>query len=546
MKKCDKNMTFNDCELMILRNAIDEGQEQIAKKKVNAPEIKEIMAIMESFIKEKKLICYGGTAINNILPVQDQFYNKDLEIPDYDCFSDKAMENAKQLADLYYRKGFTEVEAKAGQHYGTYKVFVNYIPVADLTYLVPEIYDNMRREVIKVDGILYAPPNFLRMSMYLELSRPEGDINRWEKILKRLVLLNKYYPLRGRNCKNSPAQRIFEEPTPTDLRTLSDMSLPTGNDKESSVRSYTQTASKTASKTKTGTKSATRKRQSPLKTAEKYNYDYSSQVYFVTRDSMIDQGVVFFGGFANAMFSRYMPKKSGYRVRRIPDFDVLSTDPLKTATIVKERLEDSKAKNVEIVKHSKIGELIAPHYEVRVGKDTVAFIYEPIACHSYNVIKLKGRLIKIATIDTMLSFYLAFYYVDRPYYDKNRILCMSEYLFQVQQKNRLRQRGLLKRFSLECYGNQPTIEDIRAEKTRKYKELKGKKDSKEYNMWFLRYIPAENQEKKNGKPRAVPKGSNSKNLKTKTARSQARTAKARRERIRKNAITRRVTKMFGF
>ena len=27
------------------------------------------------------------------------------------------MENAKQLADLYYRKGFTEVEAKAGQHY---------------------------------------------------------------------------------------------------------------------------------------------------------------------------------------------------------------------------------------------------------------------------------------------------------------------------------------------------------------------------------------------------------------------------------------------
>ena len=123
---------------------------------------------------------------------------------------------------------------------------------------------------------------------------------------------------------------------------------------------------------------------------------------------------------------------------------------------------------------------------------------------------------------------------------------MSEYLFQVQQKNRLRQRGLLKRFSLECYGNQPTIEDIRAEKTRKYKELKGKKDSKEYNMWFLRYIPAENQEKKNGKFRAAPKGSNSKNLKTKTVRSQARTAKARKERIRKNAITRRVTKMFGF
>ena len=34
MKKCGKNMTFNDCELIILRDAIDKGQEQIAKKKV--------------------------------------------------------------------------------------------------------------------------------------------------------------------------------------------------------------------------------------------------------------------------------------------------------------------------------------------------------------------------------------------------------------------------------------------------------------------------------------------------------------------------------
>ena len=138
----------------------------------------------------------------------------------------------------------------------------------------------------------------------------------------------------------------------------------------------------------------------------------------------------------------------------------------------------------------------------------------------------------------MLSFYLAFYYVDRPYYDKNRILCMSEYLFQVQQKNRLKQRGLLKRFSLDCYGNQPTIEDIRAEKTRKYKELKEKKNSKDYNMWFLRYIPGENQERKNGK------GTN--NKKVKSVGTQRRTAKAKKERIRKNAITRRVTKMLGF
>ena len=32
------------------------------------------------------------------------------------------------------------------------------------------------------------PPNYLRMAMYLELSRPDGDVSRWEKVLKRLTL----------------------------------------------------------------------------------------------------------------------------------------------------------------------------------------------------------------------------------------------------------------------------------------------------------------------------------------------------------------------
>ena len=57
---------------------------------------------------------------------------------------------------------------------------------------------------------MYAPPNFLRMSMYLELSRPEGDVSRWEKVLKRLILLNKHYPLRGRSCDIDSVQRLFE------------------------------------------------------------------------------------------------------------------------------------------------------------------------------------------------------------------------------------------------------------------------------------------------------------------------------------------------
>ena len=57
---------------------------------------------------------------------------------------------------------------------------------------------------------MYSPPNFLRMLMYLELSRPAGNVSRWEKVLKRLTLLNKNYPLVGKNCSSENIQRIFE------------------------------------------------------------------------------------------------------------------------------------------------------------------------------------------------------------------------------------------------------------------------------------------------------------------------------------------------
>ena len=119
-----------------------------------------------NFIISKKLLCYGGTAINNILPKDAQFYNRDIEIPDYDFFSPNALEDAKELADIYYAAGYRETEAKAGVHVGTFKVFVNFIPIADITLMNRELYKNIFKESVKIDDIHYAPPNYLRMSMY--------------------------------------------------------------------------------------------------------------------------------------------------------------------------------------------------------------------------------------------------------------------------------------------------------------------------------------------------------------------------------------------
>ena len=43
--------------------------------------------------------------------------------------------------------------------------------------------------------------------MYLELSRPNGDVSRWEKVMKRLTLLNKYYPMDITECSHIDFQR---------------------------------------------------------------------------------------------------------------------------------------------------------------------------------------------------------------------------------------------------------------------------------------------------------------------------------------------------
>ena len=67
-KMCNNKMSFEECEYAILRHAIDETENIKGKKQVNNEDVQKMLTIVEDFIVSKKLICYGGTAINNILP----------------------------------------------------------------------------------------------------------------------------------------------------------------------------------------------------------------------------------------------------------------------------------------------------------------------------------------------------------------------------------------------------------------------------------------------------------------------------------------------
>ena len=441
---------MNNKELEILRNAVDLTEKIQKRKRLQNPEIIKIIEIVEQFIIKKKLICYGGTAINNILPEITQFYDKELDLPDYDFFSPFAMKHAVELADIYYKKGYTEVSASAGMHYGTYKVFVNYIPIADITQLPRNLFNSLLKHSIIFSNIHYAPPNYLRMSMYLELSRPNGDISRWEKVFKRLTLLNKEFP--------GLSKTYF-------------------NISQCDNHSFQRPLSKQKSKMK--------------------------DIFEIVKDTFIKHDVVFFGAFATALYGKYSNEK--IELKNIPDFDIISTNPEEVIQDIKKNLKENNINNVSSKKHQAIADIVPVHYEIKVNDNTIAILYKDNACHNYNLYKYDGNTMKIATIDTILSYYLAFIYIDKPHFDIKRLLCMAHYLFTIQNKHKLNQKGILKRFTSNCYGYQHGREEIREIKQKKFLEIKNKRNSDEYKKWFLKYYPNDKKVTYKGKKKRKKK-----------------------------------------
>lgn len=145
--------------------------------------------IVREFIKNKGLKVYGGAAINAHLPKEAKFYSPS-DIPDYDFFSTDPWNDAVELANIFKDKGYKYVEAKAGIHKGTYKVYVNLWPVADITYMPKKEFEKMKTKII--GGINVVSPLKLLENMYKEYSEPYSNPARWPKVAKREKLLSNW------------------------------------------------------------------------------------------------------------------------------------------------------------------------------------------------------------------------------------------------------------------------------------------------------------------------------------------------------------------
>lgn len=441
----------------------DKHQKLTKKNKLIDPKM---INILEDFIVKNQLICYGGIAINNILPKDQQFYDYDIDIPDYDFFSPNAMEHAKELCDIFAKEGYVyHVEGKSAFFYGTYKVFVNFIPMADITQIDESFYKYLLKNVIVVNNIPYTNPDFLRMSLHQELSRPLGDVSRWEKIYTRMNILNKYFPIKEHELVDDSIQSLNES-------VLDDMEKITN---------------------------------------------------LFIREKCIFNNM----RFVKCLFKKYFKTNTRKNIscknknlldRLIKDqFIIYSTN----LDDLNKKIKSLKIENIEIEKKKSKYKFIKKFQEVYINKTYVGIMFELDSCMSFIDIKYKKNNIKIGNIDTLLHLYFALLLMDDNNINELHIKSTISYLYHIinnyeklyvkyiaNNKN----HNELVRFNLPCLGKQSGYEDMLKDRYKLFKELKDKKDSIEYKKWFFKYIPKMNN---NNKTRQIKRKQNNKTKKIK-------------------------------
>ncbi len=158
-------------------------------------------ALVKRFILSKKRIIYGGMSIDMALKAAGQsgIYAADA-IPDYDFMSPDAYRDSIELADLLFKEfGDVGIDAISALHPTTRRVRINYVPIADITYIPPSTYD--RLPIIDYKGFRVIHPTFQRLDMHRAFCNPlehvprEVVFFRTAKDIKRFGLLNDAYPL---------------------------------------------------------------------------------------------------------------------------------------------------------------------------------------------------------------------------------------------------------------------------------------------------------------------------------------------------------------
>jgi hypothetical protein len=413
-----------------LEKAVNKAQEQIDYESAHNEDLLRALSIVAEFIHRRKRVCYGGTAMNAILPPSMKFYDPEHDLPDYDFYTPDATADVAELVKDLDAAGFKDVYHKVGMHEGTRKILVNFSPVADISSIDETTFNVFYKRSILKDGIHYTDPDILRMMMYLELSRPRGEVSRWNKVFERLQLVNRAFPIKGcdsRSGGGAPAPFI----------------------------------------------------------------DHA--VHRIILDHVIENQRVVCNGPLRQIYSqgirsgtvKYKVVKGGSAIL------FTSPDPRADAVAIKAALQGGTgAKDVRLFLHKARGEVVPQRIELRVGNRIVCLIVQEVACHSANPVPTDdGRFVQVASPEFLITLYLSLDIFTAHSRDilGHRALCDVKEIIRLAQENYKAKHSAFPSFSLNCKGYQARFASLLREKVKrvqrereaaersKTKKAKGKK-----------------------------------------------------------------------
>lgn len=204
IKKMGKDSTglYNKSDMQLFADNVESLTNEATKIKLNKlsptmADIKRMEQIAINFLIKKKRKIYGGTALNAILVNQNPrlaFYNDEVDVPDIDFYSPHPIPDLIELCNLFADAGFKPISGQEAQHQGTYKIFVDFMNIIDISYVPANIYN--RIPFIEIKKIIYTHPSFMAIDYLRVITDPITSWFRFEKVFKRFNLLTDYFPFR--------------------------------------------------------------------------------------------------------------------------------------------------------------------------------------------------------------------------------------------------------------------------------------------------------------------------------------------------------------
>lgn len=387
-----------------------------------------ISKLTKDFINQHNLLVYGGHALNALLPKKDRFYKSDIEFHDFDLLSPSAKKHANMLADIFYTEGFIFTEVKPAIHDGTYKVFVNFVHVADITMVsntffyqmlkLSQVERSQHKYIDKELKIIHiAPVYLLKHYIITELSRPIGSIVRWEKIYKRLMLFYTHY---GKKDKT-----LFSRG-----ELISKMNDVTSD-------------------------------------------PHLMKIFYKTIEVIKVNNIPLIGNLALGLYLQKNIKPGSeffFECCRIDEFfsifEILSIDPIETIKLFKIHLQPFLREfgyKVNTQQRDFYGEIIPKRVRIYIttpeGKNiSIATVVETNYC--YAITEKEGYT--VGTPYTILNFMYAYWLVYYVYENRKIVDAMDKLIYALEKYIRT-ESPVEERFVINCFGREKSFLDVRKE-----------------------------------------------------------------------------------